>query len=697
MRLINASTMLLETFHDAASRPPYAILSHRWIEGDEVTFDDMQRPHRQWMPAWPKIRMCCQQALADGVNYAWVDTCCIDRASSAELSEAINSMYTWYADADRCYVYLNDVDCMQYERLDASLSAYPSMPAEVLENVIASNWFTRAWTLQELLAPIEVILYDVNFRHLGSKIDFATEIEHAFAIPAEVLMNPQRLWEYPIAVRMSWAAYRKATRVEDIAYSLFGLFGVNLPLLYGEGVRAFVRLQDEIIRQTHDHSIFVWNREMTHEGEMSDQHNTSLAQLPLLASSPSDFVDSRDVILTFDTGELRPYAMTNVGLQIELKVIPFDLDVLLCLLHCKSRTTGYQYAMLVVKNGDQTNTWRRLCVKEVDIVDVNHPKWAGNFVWQKLYVVKGNIIATSHRRGPHPSESLRSPVPFYGINIHAPAFLTAEGEAHRPYILVAHHDWDNKSRLLKADVKGDHCNPEYKAEIGARLSRASQIGPAVSIDQTVRLSGLWTFTCRNFDLEHLQSSETSKRRLEHAPGVLAMPLMSRGTAGMVIFESPVHGIQAIKASFDLNFRPTVFIATHEAEIEPWIRDTVETTRYIALDSFEKASSRCNNHSTDEDTGRRFWFLGSDYITDQSDLKLCEDRSIIVREGVHAFTISSTSRTESENWVFKPFENEHWHLKLALQKRKQNGIVYWEFTIDKNADRVKLDFQFDLVS
>lgn len=192
-----------------------------------------------------RFSFACRQALNDGYAYAWVDTCCIDKTSSAELSEAINSMFDWYSGANKCYAYLMDVDKTWYRSCEVIISA-----------ILPIIWFTRAWTLQELIAPAAVVFFVKNFRPMNAKRKIAEYIERYTSIPAEVLHDPWRVYKYPVAVRMSWAASRKASLLEDIAYSLFGLFEVNLPLLYGEGKRAFVRLQEEIIHRTHDHSVF---------------------------------------------------------------------------------------------------------------------------------------------------------------------------------------------------------------------------------------------------------------------------------------------------------------------------------------------------------------------------------------------------------------------------------------------------------
>lgn len=234
MRLLNVETLKLEEFFDE-NDVPYAILSHRW-EDEEVTFRDIQDVEAaSTLKGFEKIQNTCHQARKDGIQYAWVDTCCINKANSSELSEAINSMFRWYQKSKVCYAYLSDVDS--------------------LENFTKSVWFTRGWTLQELIAPSDVRFFDHIWRPLGDRKDRRIDLLARTGIAT--LWNVP-LMEYSIAQRMWWASNRVTTRPEDMAYCLLGIFGVNMPLLYGEGSRAFIRLQEEIIKQVDDQSIFAW-------------------------------------------------------------------------------------------------------------------------------------------------------------------------------------------------------------------------------------------------------------------------------------------------------------------------------------------------------------------------------------------------------------------------------------------------------
>lgn len=280
MRLLGTSTLEFVSFHEDVV-PPYAILSHTW-GAQEVTYQEMAflqklerlpaelRKDRLYVASlmaaagldfsdanedairrrrgFEKIEETAVVARSRGLEYFWLDTCCIDKTSSAELQEAINSMYQWYQRAAYCVVYLED----QSRRFDLEWSR--RVFQDMLER---SRWITRGWTLQELIAPRVVVFYDSNWRALCGKSDALSEIEELTGIPRYVLATGD-LRQSSVAQKMSWAAGRTTTRSEDVAYSLMGLFDVHMPMLYGEGTKSFRRLQEEIIRTTPDDSIFAW-------------------------------------------------------------------------------------------------------------------------------------------------------------------------------------------------------------------------------------------------------------------------------------------------------------------------------------------------------------------------------------------------------------------------------------------------------
>lgn len=218
-----------------------------------------------------KVQHFCKRCALDGLPFAWMDTCCIDKSSSAELSEAINSMYKWYQNAARCYAYIHDYDIdTEHSKLSKSL------------------WFKRGWTLQELIAPSDVHFYDRTWLFIGTKQSFSSDLAATTKIPQDVLLG-QDIRDYSVAQRMSWAAERKTTRVEDQAYSLMGLFSVNMPMLYGEGDKAFIRLQEEIMRYSSDHSIFAWPGIIS-VFERAELYDVAYRRMEgLLAKSPEAF------------------------------------------------------------------------------------------------------------------------------------------------------------------------------------------------------------------------------------------------------------------------------------------------------------------------------------------------------------------------------------------------------------------------
>lgn len=217
------------------SVPEYAILSHTWgPDGDEITYEDLMTGTGKQKPGYDKIRFCRNQAKIDGLQFFWIDTCCIDKRNYTELSTAINSMFRWYRDATRCYVYLSDVPD-------------PQDPASVEESAFPnSRWFKRGWTLQELVAPSSVQFFSRDSEYLGSKKSREQQIHQITGIAVEALRG-NHLSQFSTDERLSWAAERQTTVEEDAAYCLLGIFDIQMPLIYGEGrQKALARLQRKI-------------------------------------------------------------------------------------------------------------------------------------------------------------------------------------------------------------------------------------------------------------------------------------------------------------------------------------------------------------------------------------------------------------------------------------------------------------------
>ncbi|KAL2148946.1 hypothetical protein VTH82DRAFT_1632 [Thermothelomyces myriococcoides] len=235
--------------------PPYAILSHTWGD-DEVMLQQLRDGNQaelQRKTGFRKILQTCALARErDKLQYVWVDTCCIDKTSSTELSEAINSMFAWYRDAQVCYVHLVDLP--------------PGTADDLKTRLPSCRWFTRGWTLQELLAPRQVLFFDSEWNYRGELAELAGLVSAITGIPEQLLRHETELSDYAVARRMSWAAKRETTRVEDRAYCLFGIFDINMPLIYGEGPKAFTRLQEAILRATADPSIFAWQADSLSDG-----------------------------------------------------------------------------------------------------------------------------------------------------------------------------------------------------------------------------------------------------------------------------------------------------------------------------------------------------------------------------------------------------------------------------------------------
>ena len=302
MRLIHTSTLQFAEFI-GEQIPIYGILSHTW-GSEEVSYSDMcnlSSSDLEGRSGYHKIVQCSAKARAEGLAYIWVDTCCIDKSSSAELTEAINSMFQWYAGSEVCWALLSDVSLN-----DKDINFVPQSNTNGFHQ---SRWFQRGWTLQEILAPRDLIFLNEDWDFIGLKSTLLTHISQATGIKDVHLYGYRKA---SVAAKMSWASKRKTTRVEDMAYCLLGLFDVNMPLLYGEGVKAFLRLQQEIAKTSNDESLFACSDE-------------SLAESGLFAQSPVAFADSGSIIPYDFVGEPRaPYSFTNRGLAVELDLHDTD-------------------------------------------------------------------------------------------------------------------------------------------------------------------------------------------------------------------------------------------------------------------------------------------------------------------------------------------------------------------------------------
>lgn len=383
MRLIDTQTLTLCLFTDPVVEP-YAILSHTWTE-DEVTFEGMQDlSTARLRTGFAKIEAACLMAISNGLQYVWVDTCCIDKSSSAELSEAINSMFGWYKSAVVCYAFLSDLSS--------------SGQTEILNDLQRCKWFTRGWTLQELIAPTNLLFLDEEWKLRGTKIDLAQEIEAITGVDRWALNDSTLLATIPLAKRMSWAAGRQTTRVEDLAYCLMGIFDVNMPMIYGEGTKAFIRLQEEVLKKTTDLSLFAW------------QAKANTGYRGILAESPAEFLGSGEVVSSDDQFRFRDeISMTNKGVKIN---------------------TALQYS------GEGTYVMDLHCYRE-----------GANGIPTRIGIYLKRALDTYFRHSPHETAAV-------GVlpgNLPMPIFLTSNADEHMMSSTVN----DDKARRICIDFPKD--------------------------------------------------------------------------------------------------------------------------------------------------------------------------------------------------------------------------------------------------
>ncbi|KAI0692865.1 hypothetical protein C8T65DRAFT_617430 [Cerioporus squamosus] len=307
MWLLSTDRAELQYFNSPESVPGgYAILSHVW-DAEEQSFQQTQAYKIQCRStgqnprdlSTEKVKQSCILAQEHGYRWIWNDTCCIDKTSSAELSEAINSMFRYYSLADVCYAFLRDVP-----------SKGPLVEEEDVERSFSiSVWHERGWTLQELIAPPYVLFLNRDWDIIASKTDHAHTLEEITKVPAQVLRHEYGLEDVSVAARMSWAANRKTTRPEDEAYCLLGIFSINMPTLYGEGRRAFQRLQEEVMKNYPDTTLFAWGTPWEYSteaawiaGQMASSHLLTDHSY-LLAPAPSAFGNSGGLVHSMPTVE----------------------------------------------------------------------------------------------------------------------------------------------------------------------------------------------------------------------------------------------------------------------------------------------------------------------------------------------------------------------------------------------------------
>lgn len=333
MRLLDTTTFqLVSNSPSVFQQEGYAILLHRWI-GSEITFEQLgghidqlraagTRPLES--PQQEKIRGACQTARAKGIRWVWIDTCCIDKSSTSELSESLNSMFRWYRDAKLCITYLSDVVRKGAGREDfANEVGHPAV------------WFSRGWTLQELLAPRHLEFFDKNWDPIGDRAELAEQIEKITSIQSKYLKgeteddDPR---DACIAAKFSWIAKRQTERDEDMAYSMLGLFGITMDPRYGEGWGAFMRLQKELLLSSKDESLFAWKMTQAEDGlkllsggQAHQQESWTENEWGLLAPRPLWFKDCSQMTVVCPGTRKQYIARHGGGVQIQQHGVQISL------------------------------------------------------------------------------------------------------------------------------------------------------------------------------------------------------------------------------------------------------------------------------------------------------------------------------------------------------------------------------------
>ena len=348
MRFLNTRTLRFEQVPDSElhlEKNQYAILSHRWgADEDEVSFEDVQlSADFSNKKGCNKIKEFCTVASSANCRYGWVDTCCINKGNSSELSEAINSMYRWYQGSKICIAYLEDV------------------PQKQLTD---SAWFDRGWTLQELISPKAVTFFDYGWNTIGTKTELIADLSRKTRIPKRILNHTSELSTCSVAQRMSWAANRVTTREEDRAYSLMGLFNVNMPMIYGEREKAFLRLQQHIIQKSKDESIFAWATEFP---------GNTKTFFGVFAPSPLAYASCSNIVQTHGS---HGFSESNGQLSMRLRILPYSLETYCAVLNCTHRASPNSKVFILIGRASTKDEYVRVAdVKHVSRQLIESERW----------------------------------------------------------------------------------------------------------------------------------------------------------------------------------------------------------------------------------------------------------------------------------------------------------------------------------
>jgi hypothetical protein len=438
MWLINTETLTLESVVNPES-VEYAILSHTWEE-EEVSFQEFQNSRlARKRKGFAKIEMTCYLARDQGYRYAWVDACCIDKSSSAELSEAINSMFRWYKGAKVCYAYLSDYDQTKVGRRFGNC-----------------RWFSRGWTLQELIAPKFLTFYNRHWTALGSKIELSKRISRITRIDEGVLLGHIDINTIHVVHRMSWAAKRKTSRPEDIAYCLFGIFDVNLPMLYGEGTKAFLRLQEEICQRVHDLTLFAWKTEANQAAEVrgifarspdefayasSENYNYQLYPGDLRVSNRGIVFDDMELLVVYGQGIFLPLStFVETPGKVDARGIFLDKtpDGYVRVKTDKLRPTELEGRWL---GPEQINviSWGTAAIRQ-----------ASSMIYvSTLGVVEINNVCPRRQWDPYKQAFIETGQGMVKLNVNP-----SDGRFYSPLVLFQFSKTDQAARILQHDIIG---------------------------------------------------------------------------------------------------------------------------------------------------------------------------------------------------------------------------------------------------
>lgn len=444
LRLIGARDLLPIRF-SADKAPPYAFISHCWLHPDEEpTLRDLVDNVAYRKAGFTKLQRAADVALRRGLEYFWIDTCCVDGRIIHEVRQAIKTVALWLTKADICFVYLSDVKAVEQR---SSLNSNH-------ESLRKSKWFTRSWTLVELLVPQRVEFFSDNWTALGDKSTLEKVITEVTLIPARALQGTIPLKNFPVELIRSWTDHRESHRPEDEAYCLLSLLEIDMTIHYDEGKDlAWGRLNNEIEKG----DFYTLKRSPTALLKY-ETLNEGCFRL-LIFDDPSQSDDATKMTARFEERGFAPGMVSYIALSYTWGQEAATHEVFINGRPCLVRPNLFYALRRMRRPGSQLRIWvDSLCIDQLNLKErsaqvLQMSKIFSNAESVHIWLGQGDSASDSAMRViPKIADGT---YPFKGVWTQDPDLISLENLMHRPWFrrawVVQEYAVSRKSKVFCGD------------------------------------------------------------------------------------------------------------------------------------------------------------------------------------------------------------------------------------------------------